>query len=117
MAHRVGLEQLEQLARELPPTEQLELVAYLCQQLSATPLAGQVVQNTVEPARAERMAKVDAWIAECDKVAELWEGEFDATADLRRIRDEETWLCPNPAWTRALRSRGSSKVSRSDTRH
>jgi len=29
------------------------------------------------------------WLAECDRVANLWEGPFDSAADLRRLRDEE----------------------------
>jgi len=31
---------------------------------------------------------VDAWLAECDAVAESIEGEFDAAQDLRQIREE-----------------------------
>lgn len=39
----------------------------------------------------ERMAMKlpprDAWLADCDAVAEAVEGEFDSTADLRAIRE------------------------------
>jgi hypothetical protein len=47
------------------------------------------VESDDERAREERLAQVEAWLAECDKVAELWEGEFDSAGDLRRIRDEK----------------------------
>jgi hypothetical protein len=37
---------------------------------------------------SERLRRVDAWLAECDAVAESIEGEFDSAEDLRRIRHE-----------------------------
>ena len=37
----------------------------------------------------ETPERFEAWLAECERVAALWEGEFDSAADLRRIRDEE----------------------------
>lgn len=46
-------------------------------------------ESEQERAQQERLVEVDAWIAKCDEVAELWEGEFDSAADLRRIRDQE----------------------------
>ena len=33
--------------------------------------------------------RFEAWLAECERVAALWEGEFDSAADLLRIRDED----------------------------
>lgn len=41
-----------------------------------------------EQENRERLAAADAWLAECDQVAELWDGEFDAAADIRRLREE-----------------------------
>jgi len=41
-----------------------------------------------EQARKARLAEVEAWLAECDAVAEGIEGEFDSVEDLRRIREE-----------------------------
>jgi len=90
MSSKVTLEQVEQLAMQLPPTEQLKLVAHICEQLSSMPLVVPSEESERERAQMERLAQIDAWIAECDKVAELWEGEFDSAADLRRIRNEET---------------------------
>jgi len=88
MASSISVEQLEELAAQLPPTERLKLVVHICQQLSAALPVGAPAASSEERAGQERLAKLDAWLAECDKVAELWEGEFDAVADLRRIRDE-----------------------------
>ena len=88
MSDRVALEQVEQLAVQLSPREQLKLVAHISEWLSVKPLATPTEERGVERAQLERLAQVDAWIAQCDQVAELWEGEFDSAADLRRIRDE-----------------------------
>ena len=89
MSSKVTLEQVEQLVMQLPPTEQLKLMANISKRLSAMPLVVPTEESERERAQMERLAQVDAWIAECDKVAELWEGEFDSAADLRRIRNEE----------------------------
>lgn len=88
MSSTMTLEQLEQQVVQLLPHEQLKLVAHIAEQLSALAFVVSTQENTEERARQERLAKVDTWLAECDKVAELWEGEFDSAADLRRLRDE-----------------------------
>lgn len=84
MATKVTLKEVEQLAAQLSPQEQLKLIARLCEHLSAMP----TVEGDEEKARQERLAQVDAWLAECDAVAESIEGEFDAAEDIRQIRDE-----------------------------
>lgn len=84
MSNGVTLEQVEQLAVQLLPSERLKLVARLCEQLSAMP----PVESSEQQAKRERLAQVDAWLAECDAVAESIEGEFDAAEDIRRIREE-----------------------------
>ncbi len=86
MSNTVTLEQIEQLVVQLPPPERLKLVARICEQLSAAPMA----ESDEEEARRERLAQVDAWLAECDAVAESIEGEFDSTKDIRQIREERT---------------------------
>jgi hypothetical protein len=88
MSDTVTLEQVEQLAVQLLPREQLKLVAHISEWLIGTPLTTPTEERGVEQVQLERLARVDAWIAQCDEVAELWEGEFDSAADLRRIRDE-----------------------------
>ena len=87
MSNKMTLEQLEQQVAQLPPHEQLKLVAHISEQLINLALVATTQENNKEGAKS-RLAKVDAWLAECDKVAELWEGEFDSAADLHRIRDE-----------------------------
>ena len=88
MARTVSLEQLEELATQFLLAERLQLVAYICQQLSTALLAEPAAESSEEWGRQEQLAKLETWLAECDKVAELWEGEFDSAADLRRMRDE-----------------------------
>jgi len=88
MADTVNLEQAEKLVAQLPPQEQLKLVARICEQLSVAPTVVSSEAGTEEWVLQERLAKLDAWLAECEKVAALWEGEFDSAADLRCIRDE-----------------------------
>ena len=87
MSNKMTLEQLEQQVAQLPPHEQLKLVAHISEQLINLALVATTQENNKEGAKS-RLAKVDAWLAECDKVAELWEEEFDSATDLRRIRDE-----------------------------
>jgi hypothetical protein len=84
MSDRWTLEQIQQLAVQLPPQEQLKLMSHLCEQLSVK----QTSVTDEEQARRERLAQVDAWLAECDAVAESIEGEFDSAEDIRQIREE-----------------------------
>jgi len=86
MSNRVTLKQLEQQVAQLQPQEQLKLVAYIATQLSAMSL--EVPTREEEQMRRARLAEVDAWLAECDRVAESIEGEFDSAEDLRQIREE-----------------------------
>ena len=86
MSRRVTIEEVEQLMGQLPWPEQLKLVARICEQLSATVTA----ESDEERARRERLTQVDAWLAECDTVAESIEGEFDSAEELRQIRQERT---------------------------
>ena len=84
MSNRVTLEEMEQMATRLPLSEQLKLIAHICEQLSAT-------ANSVADKRnleQDQMAQVDAWLAECDAVAESIDGEFDSAKDLREIRED-----------------------------
>lgn len=83
----MSLEKMEQRVAQLSPQEQLKLVAYIAEQLSATPLVAPR-REIDEQAQRTRLAEVDAWLAECDAVAESIEGEFDSAEDLRQIREE-----------------------------
>lgn len=75
MAETMTLEQLEELASQLPADKQLKLVSHLTERLSL------MLLPHTEPDEArwrkEREAFADAIIAACDAVAESIEGEFD----------------------------------------
>jgi hypothetical protein len=79
------LERIEEQIEQLSLGEQLQLLSRLAGKLSDLPLATSV---QVDAEQTQRQAKLDAWLAECNEVAELWEGKFDSAADLRQIRDE-----------------------------
>lgn len=90
MSIALTFEELEQHVAQLPPDQQLRLVAHISAKLSdflfnMTPLS----QNQEQKKKQARPVRIDAWLAECDRVADLWQGPFDSVADLRRIRDEE----------------------------
>ncbi|MBC8235741.1 hypothetical protein H8E77_39845 [bacterium] len=87
MSNRVTLKQVEQQVAQLPLQEQLKLMAYIAGQLSTIPLAAST-REIEEQTKQARLAEVDAWLAECDAVAESIEGEFDSAEDLRQIREE-----------------------------
>ncbi|MFQ6042301.1 MAG: hypothetical protein ACE5PV_15705 [Candidatus Poribacteria bacterium] len=88
MSNKVTLKQVEQQVVQLPPQEQLKLVANIAGRLSAIPLLVAPTREIEEQTRQTRLAEVDAWLAECDAVAESIEGEFDSAEDLRQIREE-----------------------------
>lgn len=79
--------EVERLVNQLPPPEQLKLAKRIYEKHSEA--EKQQPASTVD---AKRIAKIDAWLAECDAVAVSIEGEFDSAEDLRRIREERTNL-------------------------
>jgi hypothetical protein len=90
MSISLTYDEIEQQVIQLPPQQQLQLLARISEKLSAftfhwaSPQKGNGKQE-----ERQRLAKIDAWLAECDEIAELWEGTFDSAEDLRRLRDEE----------------------------
>jgi len=88
MTETVTLAQVEALAAQLPLAERLQLVAHVCEQLSATLPAITMERQATDQQEQGHTAKLQQWLAECDAVAELWTGEFDSAADVRRMRDE-----------------------------
>lgn len=90
MSVLVTLEQLEQPVLLLPPQEQLKMVAYISQRLSAMPLI--VVDE--ESRQRQREKEADELLALCDAAAEMWNGAFDAVEEIhqmRRDRGEQVW--------------------------
>ena len=88
MTNTVTIEQVEQLAVQLPATEQLKLLARISIQLSDLGIAAQPVNAEAE--RRQREAQAEALLQELDAIAESIEGEFDAVADIRESREERT---------------------------
>jgi len=86
MSSTVALEQVEQLVMQLPPTEQLKLMAHISVELSK--LEMRALPSNVERVQREREAMADALLQELDAIAESIEGEFDSAEDIRQIREE-----------------------------
>ena len=84
------VEELERLLAQLPPREQLQLLARMLERLSAElPQAAAVREPQERYGRQPQPLAMEAWLAECDQVAELWQGAFDAAAEVRRLREGE----------------------------
>ena len=85
MSDTVTLEQVEQMATQLPMTERLKLVARICEQLSAG-----TVENKTELVREQRLRLAEELLAECSDIEDDSQGEFDAAEDIRRMREKRT---------------------------
>ena len=83
MSDTVTLEQVEQLATQLPLPERLKLVARICEQLSAG-----VAENETEQVRKQRLRLAEEFLAECSDIEDDSQGDFNAEEDIRRIREE-----------------------------
>ena len=83
MSNTVTLGEVEQLAIQLPPPEQLKLVARICEQLSAA-----ATEAVAEQVRLVRLQLAEELLAECDDIEDDSQGEFDATQDIQRMREE-----------------------------
>ncbi|MGH9843428.1 MAG: hypothetical protein ACREEM_32220 [Blastocatellia bacterium] len=84
----VTIEQVEQLATQLPAAEQLKLLARISAQLSDSAIAVPTVDTEAE--RQARAARAQALMQELDAIADSIEirGESDAVEDLRQMREE-----------------------------
>ena len=82
MFNKVTLGQVEQLAVQLPPQEQLELLNRLSERLSET------VSLPVTVSEKERAREVDAILRECDRAATAFTRKTDSAETIRRMRDE-----------------------------
>jgi len=93
MSHQVTVEQLEQQVMQLSPQEQLKLVMYISERLSAMPLVS--IVRDEESLRRQREKETDELLALCDAAAEMWETTSDAAEEIRQMRrdrDEQIWL-------------------------
>ena len=88
MADALTLEQVKALAAQLRPSEQLKLVSYIGEQLSAALSVAGAEREASEQAREASLAKAETLLAELDAIAESIPGEFDSARDLREIREQ-----------------------------
>ena len=82
MSNRMTLEQVEQVAVQLPPPEQLELLKRLSEQLTET------TSPPVTVSRKRRTREVAAFLRECDRAATAFTRKTDSAEAIRRMRDE-----------------------------
>jgi hypothetical protein len=80
------LEQVEKLVKQLSPTQQLKLVARICEQLSAAPNIEPTEDE--DPSKQKRLQLAEELLSEVDYIEDDSKGEFDAAADLRQLREE-----------------------------
>ncbi len=38
--------------------------------------------------KTDQATNLTQWLEECEQVAQMWQGDFDAVADVRRIRED-----------------------------
>ncbi|MGH7597393.1 MAG: hypothetical protein ACREOI_13655 [bacterium] len=85
-------DELKQKVTQLALTEQLKLVSYICEQLTAQSLVSKTLASKDDTLLRQKEA--DKLLALCDAAAEMWKGEFDAAEDvrqMRRERDDQIW--------------------------
>jgi len=103
MSNSGALEQLEHQVAQLPPQEQLELVARISERLSTMPTSTLTVVSE-ESLRRQREREADELLALCNAAAEMWRGEFALTGftdGLRICQSHVTPLFRNPAHLRS----------------
>jgi len=82
MFNTVTIGEVEQLVVQLPLPERLKLAARICEQLSAV-----TTENNAERVRQVRLQLAEELLAECSDIEDDSQGEFDATQDIRRMRE------------------------------
>jgi len=87
MMETITLEQVEKLANQLPPLQQLKLVARICEKLIAKSTI-EDMENNKEKLKQRKLKLVESLLTEVDDVEDDTEGEFDAVEDLHLLREE-----------------------------
>jgi len=90
MTNNVTLEQVEQLAVQLPAVEQLRLLARISTQLSDSAIVALPVDEEAD--RKAREAYAADLMRDLDAIADSIEvnGEIDSAEELRQLREERT---------------------------
>ena len=82
MLNRVTLGQVEELAVQLPPQEQLKLLSRLSERLTET------ISLPVTVSKKERVREAAVILCECDRAAAAFTRKTDLAETIRRMRDE-----------------------------
>ncbi len=77
------LQEIEQQATRLSLNEQLKLIVYISEQLSVTP-----IYSEAKKIKQKRLDTAKELLLEVDDIDDDSQGIFDASADIRRIREE-----------------------------
>lgn len=82
MSTTMTLDQVEQLATQLPPHEQLKLLSRLSERLT------EALSLPVSVSKREQERKAAAILRECDRAAAAFTRRSDSAETIRRMRDE-----------------------------
>lgn len=89
MAVTVSLESVKELASQLPPQEQIKLVAHISERLvEGISLPVTVSEKEEEQLHRERTREAAAILRECDRAAAAFTRKTDSAETIRRIREE-----------------------------
>lgn len=88
MADPITLERIGELAAQLPPPEQLKLVARICERLSSTSFGISEAERSERQAQRERLQLAEELLAECEDVEDDSQGISDAAETIREMRGE-----------------------------
>jgi hypothetical protein len=98
----VTLEQVEALLEQLPPRDQLALVARIGTRLSASIPAQAGAPAQAERSQQQRQELLDQLLKECEDIDDDSQGR-DTAATIRSLRDERiSGICRRDAGTPAL---------------
>jgi hypothetical protein len=97
MPESVTLEQIETLVVQLPPKDQLRLLAHISERLSSTlPVVPGVESPHEQSVHDERLHLATILCEEVEDITNDTLGAFDAAEDIQRVREERvSQLCRN----------------------
>ena len=98
MPNGVTREHVEQLAVQLPPQEQLELVAHIVNQLNITLPLTSVKAGKQEQVQRQRLQLAEELLVEVADIEDDSQGTSDAAITIRKMRDERIFqICRRDA--------------------
>jgi hypothetical protein len=87
MSNTITLQQVRELAAQLPPHEQLKLAADICEQLSALQCIQTSATAVAEETRQARLQLAEQLLAECEGIEDDSQGDIDTAELVRQVRD------------------------------